>query len=200
MAECAARLSQRWKRLRNWRRSMESIRILMISEKKAGNVTTVLPVWKCSGCRRTSRDSMIRLKPEKKVSRYRSVRKPSWCARVENCKRSMRSCYFVWITVVIKHWKQNLQDLTRLWNIWEKAGRVSQRQHRDLQHGRNRRLRPTRQSGILINLKPVRFRRANLQGWKKISHRCVRRSKKNVGIRTVHFVRSRKKNGKPKKS
>lgn len=46
-------------------------------EKKAGNVTTVLPVWKCSGCRRTSRDSMIRLKPEKKVSRYRSIRKPS---------------------------------------------------------------------------------------------------------------------------
>lgn len=27
--------------------------------------------------RRTSRDSMIRLKPEKKVSRYRSIRKPS---------------------------------------------------------------------------------------------------------------------------
>ena len=46
-------------------------------DKKAGNVTTVLPVWKCSGCRRTSRDSMIRLKPEKKVSRYRSIRKPS---------------------------------------------------------------------------------------------------------------------------
>ena len=35
--------------------------------------------------------------------------------------------------MVIKHWKQNLQDLTSLWNIWEKAGRVSQRQHRDLQ-------------------------------------------------------------------
>ena len=63
--------------------------------KKAGNVSTDLPVWKCSGCRRISRGSMIRSEPEKKASRYRSIRKQNWSTRAERCKKDMRSCCFV---------------------------------------------------------------------------------------------------------